>query len=361
MSPSSWSWRWPSLLLAPGLGRAPFDDPGEGQHAEIARELLGGSWLTLRLNGVRYFDKPPLLYWLTAASFHAVRPDRGRGAPGPAAGRRCSRSAATALLGVRLLGPGGGAAGRPRAAVLRAVRRRSRGTCGRKRLFVARRLPWGFTGTACLAHAGAQNGPRTPPAADNRSGAGWAVRRLRGARGRGAREGSARAGRAARGHRDRGGAGGAAAAGARVAAAARSGAHGRHRLRLVRGGRADRARVSLVHGGGQPRAERRAHAAVPRRGRAALRARVPHRGGLRGLSVDPGGRGDGGRARSRARLARSRRSCRGWPWPCGRWACWRFFTVSPFKLPHYGLPAYPALALLAARALARRRRRARAG
>ena len=27
-----------------------------------------------------------------------------------------------------------------------------------------------------------------------------------------------------------------------------------------------------------------------------------------------------------------------------------FFTLSPFKLPHYGLPAYPALALLAARA-----------
>ena len=27
-----------------------------------------------------------------------------------------------------------------------------------------------------------------------------------------------------------------------------------------------------------------------------------------------------------------------------------FFTVSPFKLPHYGLPAFPALALLAARA-----------
>ena len=27
-----------------------------------------------------------------------------------------------------------------------------------------------------------------------------------------------------------------------------------------------------------------------------------------------------------------------------------FFTISPFKLPHYGLPAYPALALLAARA-----------
>ncbi|MGH7373620.1 MAG: ArnT family glycosyltransferase, partial [Candidatus Rokuibacteriota bacterium] len=57
------------VLLGPGLGVAPLDDPGEGQHAEIARELLGGSWLALRLNGVRYFDKPPLLYWLTAASF----------------------------------------------------------------------------------------------------------------------------------------------------------------------------------------------------------------------------------------------------------------------------------------------------
>src|SRR5262249_11816880 len=27
-----------------------------------------------------------------------------------------------------------------------------------------------------------------------------------------------------------------------------------------------------------------------------------------------------------------------------------FFTISPFKLPHYGLPAFPALALLVARA-----------
>ena len=118
--------------------------------------------------------------------------------------------------------------------------------------------------------------------------------------------------------------------------------------RLVRGGRADRARVPLVHGGGQPRAERRRACGIPRRGRAALRARVPHRGGLRGLPVDPGRGGGGGRARSRARLARSRRA----PWVAlAVWAVGllAFFTVSPFKLPHYGLPAYPALALLAAR------------
>ena len=62
-------------LLLPGLGRAPFDDPGEGQHAEIAREAwASGDLLDLRLNGVRYFDKPPLLYWLIALDFRGWGP-----------------------------------------------------------------------------------------------------------------------------------------------------------------------------------------------------------------------------------------------------------------------------------------------
>ena len=30
-------------------------------------------------------------------------------------------------------------------------------------------------------------------------------------------------------------------------------------------------------------------------------------------------------------------------------ACFAIFTLSPFKLPHYGLPAFPAMALLVAR------------
>ncbi|HKQ62750.1 MAG TPA: hypothetical protein VJS92_15775, partial [Candidatus Polarisedimenticolaceae bacterium] len=55
-------------LLFAGLGRAPFDDPGEGMHAEIARELtLSRDPLALTLNGVPYVDKPPLLYVLIAA------------------------------------------------------------------------------------------------------------------------------------------------------------------------------------------------------------------------------------------------------------------------------------------------------
>src|SRR5262249_59712727 len=74
-------------LLLPGLGTAPLDDPGEGQHAEIAREVGStGSAATLRLNGVRYFDKPPLLYWLTAGSFRIAGPTEWAARLAPVAG-----------------------------------------------------------------------------------------------------------------------------------------------------------------------------------------------------------------------------------------------------------------------------------
>ena len=96
-----------ALLLAPGLGRAPFDDPGEGQHAEIAREMRGGSLVIPRLNGVRYFDKPPLLYWLTAASFRQWGLTERAARLAPLLGALLA-VAGTAVLGGRLLGPGGG-------------------------------------------------------------------------------------------------------------------------------------------------------------------------------------------------------------------------------------------------------------
>lgn len=44
----------------------------EGRYAMIAREMLAsGDWVTIRYNGVKYFEKPPLQMWMTALAFQA--------------------------------------------------------------------------------------------------------------------------------------------------------------------------------------------------------------------------------------------------------------------------------------------------
>lgn len=55
-----------------GLDRTGLLGPDEPRYAAIGREMArSGDWITPRLYGRPWFEKPPLLYWLTAAGFEA--------------------------------------------------------------------------------------------------------------------------------------------------------------------------------------------------------------------------------------------------------------------------------------------------
>lgn len=53
-----------------GLGYRDLNQPDEGRYAEIPREMVAsGNWVTPRLDGLKYFEKPPLQYWATAVNY----------------------------------------------------------------------------------------------------------------------------------------------------------------------------------------------------------------------------------------------------------------------------------------------------
>ena len=82
-TPTEKPWRQDLVLLAVlfgalfawRLGSAPLFNPDEGRYAEVPREMIaGGDWVTPHLDGVPYFEKPPLMYWAVAACEEAFGP-----------------------------------------------------------------------------------------------------------------------------------------------------------------------------------------------------------------------------------------------------------------------------------------------
>jgi 4-amino-4-deoxy-L-arabinose transferase-like glycosyltransferase len=94
-----------------GLGAIGLLDPDEGRYAEIPREMLEHrDFVTPTLNGVEYFEKPPLLYWLVAASFSVFGQTEGAARLVPALSALLA-IAVTWRLGRRMFGERAGLIG----------------------------------------------------------------------------------------------------------------------------------------------------------------------------------------------------------------------------------------------------------
>jgi len=63
-----------AALLCAGLAH-PLQNLNEGLYARVAQEMLESrDWIVPTLDGVPYLEKPPLLYWIAAASFALFGP-----------------------------------------------------------------------------------------------------------------------------------------------------------------------------------------------------------------------------------------------------------------------------------------------
>jgi 4-amino-4-deoxy-L-arabinose transferase-like glycosyltransferase len=61
-----------SVQLA-SLFTPPLLDDADASHAEAAQHMVeSGDWVTLKVNGIRYLEKPPLPYWIDAALYSVL-------------------------------------------------------------------------------------------------------------------------------------------------------------------------------------------------------------------------------------------------------------------------------------------------
>ena len=68
--PPWWFWAALAVCWYSLISVRPLLEPDEGRYAEIPREMwTSGDWVTPRLSGLKYFEKPPLQYWATAAVY----------------------------------------------------------------------------------------------------------------------------------------------------------------------------------------------------------------------------------------------------------------------------------------------------
>jgi 4-amino-4-deoxy-L-arabinose transferase-like glycosyltransferase len=73
-----WGWIALAVVWLVTIQIRPMLDPDEGRYAEIPREMVtSGDWVTPRLDGLKYFEKPVLQYWATAAIYTAVGSSNG--------------------------------------------------------------------------------------------------------------------------------------------------------------------------------------------------------------------------------------------------------------------------------------------
>jgi 4-amino-4-deoxy-L-arabinose transferase-like glycosyltransferase len=86
-APDTAARRWTGLVvagifvwLAVGAWVRPLTAPDEGRYVGVAYEMLrSGDWLVPRLDGLPFFHKPPLFYWIAAAAMSVLGPSEWAG------------------------------------------------------------------------------------------------------------------------------------------------------------------------------------------------------------------------------------------------------------------------------------------